>query len=610
MFKRPKELKFAADTVRNSRLFDPDYYVAQITEQEPIDDPALHYVEHGEPMGLLPSREFDPVRYRNRNEDVSSSEINALVHFELYGRAEGRFCPAPVKAIVYPTEKIRADRKTVLILLHEATYTGAPILGWNLAKHLSLRWNVVVVLSQGGDLIPAFAPYDVVGPLGALLQEADEMKVIAASIKKTYAPHFVIANSVETQTVALALMDEDVPVIVLVHEFASHALPMGSLAPLLRRADEIVFPASLVRQSAVDSYPDLQLRGSHILPQGPSEVPRLVKKRDTEPLEVSMLLVPRDRAPLTLHQALAIDVADDDRPFIVIGLGNLDHRKGMDLFVSNATTLMHRHPSRNFRFVWVGEPRHFTGSRVGVALEEQIARSGLGERLVFMPPVDDLSPVYAHADALFLSSRLDPLPNIAIEAALKGIPVVCFQRGTGLAEFLETDPDTASLAVPYMDLYAAADAFIRLMDDKSYYRKVSGAIKRLASQAFDFDRYVQSLEELGEHLANRAPGELERRTADTYWLAQPGGLDTEYLFGDNSFAQFGRSAREVETNTATEFYLRSANKIKLGLPAVRGYSPRADPPGIQCLRLRSSSRKLSQGWFSRPTGPLRRAWTT
>jgi glycosyltransferase involved in cell wall biosynthesis len=578
--KRPRELKFAADAVRNSRLFDPDYYVAQVIDQESIDDPALHYVEHGEPMGLLPSRDFDPLRYRQRNDDVSSSEINALVHFELYGRAEGRFCPAPVKAIVYPAEKIRADRKTVLLLLHEATYTGAPILGWNLAKHLSRRWNVVVVLSQGGDLTPAFAPFDVVGPLGALLQDADEMKVIAAALKRTYAPHFVIANSVETQTVALALMDEDVPVIVLVHEFASHALPIGSLASLMRRADEIVFPAFLVRQSAIDCYRDLQLRKTHVLPQGPSEVPRLVEQRASEPLEVSMLLVVQDRAPLTLSQALAVDAAEDDRPFIVIGLGNLNHRKGMDLFVSTATTLMHRHPSRNFRFIWVGDSRHFIGSRVGVALEEQVARSGLGDRLVFMPPVDDLSPVYAHADALFLSSRLDPLPNVAIEAALKGIPVVCFRHGTGLAEFLETDPDTARLVVPYMDLYAAADAFMGLIDDDAAYRKVSEAIQRLAHEAFDFEHYARSLEKLGDALADRMPAELARRATDVYWLAQPGGLDAEYLFGDRSLAHFGCAAREVEPEAAAEWYLRSAEKVNLGLPAVRGYSPARTRPGF------------------------------
>ena len=578
--KRPRELKFSAEAVRNSRLFDPDYYVSQVTDKEPIDDPALHYVEHGEMMGLLPSREFDPHRYRQRNEDVSSSQINALVHFELYGRAEGRFCPAPVKAIVYPTDRIRADRKTILLLLHEATYTGAPILGWNLANRLSQRLNVVVVFLQGGDLTPAFAPFDVVGPLGSLLQDADEMKVVVAALEQAYAPRFVIANSVETQTVALALMDEDVPVIVLVHEFASHALPIGSLAPLLRRADEIVFPAALVRQSAVDSYPDLQLRESHILPQGASEVPRLVEKRTGEPLEVSMLLVARDRAPLTLRQALAIDAADKDRPFIVIGLGNLDHRKGMDLFVSTATTLMHRHPQRNFRFLWVGDSRYFAGSRVGVALEEQITRSGLGERLVFMPSVDDLSPVYAHADALFLSSRLDPLPNVAIEAALRGIPVVCFQRGTGLAEFLEIDPDTASLVVPYMDLYAAANAFTSLIDDYAAYKKVSEAIARVARQAFDFDRYVLSLEKLGEGLADRAPADLARRVADAYWLAQPGGLDAEYLFGDRALAHFGRNAREVEAGAAAEFYLRSTDKIKLGLPAVRGYSPARARPGF------------------------------
>ena len=468
----------------------------------------------------------------------------------------------------FPTKGMRADRKTILLLLNEAAYTGAPILGWNLAQRLSRRWNVVIVLEGGGDLLPAFFEYDVVGPL-VEIQDPSEMDRVVASLKQIYAPHFVIANSVDTDRIAVRLLDLDVPTVALVHEFASYAAP-GRLDNLFRKADEIVFPAALVRDSATALYPYLRLRETHILRQGLSEIPRLATSTKAEPLERSLLLAPNDRAPLTLSQALAVGVSED-KPFVIIGLGTLDQRKGVDLFVACAVSLLHLNPSQSFRFVWVGDPKHIAGTLYGIALEEQIARSGLDDRLVFMPALEDLSQVYAHADAMFLSSRLDPLPNVAIEAALKGVPVVCFERGTGLSEIFAKDADAARLVVPYMDLAAAARAFLDLIDDQNYRRNASAAVLRLAKVAFDFDRYALLLERLGEAAAQRAPIGQERRKRDLGYLTQPGGIDPVFMFGRDD---------RTEVAAAAEIYLRTTERIRLGLPSVPKYSPMRTRPGF------------------------------
>ena len=496
--------------------------------------------------------------------------IRAREYLSLIGRRSWphRLQNVSAAPLIYPTEKIRADRKTILLVLNEAAYTGAPILGWNLAKRLGRRWNVVIVLEGGGPLLSAFAEFDVVGPL-IDIQGPGEIDKVVACLNRIYAPHFVIANSVDTQRLAVRLMDQDVPTIVLVHEFSSYAAP-GRLDPLFRQADEVVFPADLVRESAIDLYPYIQLRKTHILRQGLSEVPLLSAAARPEAMERSLVLAPNDRAPLTLSQALAI-TTDADKPFIIVGLGTLDHRKGVDLFVACAVSLMHLNPSRAFRFVWVGDPNHIVGTLYGIALEEQIARSGLGQNLVFMPALDDLTLVYQHADAMFLSSRLDPLPNVAIEAAFKGVPVVCFERGTGLAEIFTDDVDAARLVVPYMDLAAAAHAFMTLIDDRQHRCEASLAVKRIAEAAFNFDRYACALEKLGEAAAQRAPAERARRKKDVHLLTQPGGLDPVLVFG--------RDAKDKSAVTA-EAYLRSSEKIRLGLPAVSTYSPARTRPGF------------------------------
>jgi glycosyltransferase involved in cell wall biosynthesis len=56
--------------------------------------------------------------------------------------------------------------------------------------------------------------------------------------------------------------------------------------------------------------------------------------------------------------------------------------------------------------------------------------------------------VYKRADLFFLSSRLDPLPNVAIDAAMHGMPVIFSDQASVCAEIVNTSPATRELVVP------------------------------------------------------------------------------------------------------------------------------------------------------------------
>lgn len=84
-------LRRAVRLIRESELFDPDYY----GHRNPIVaslglDPLLHYLEHGWRAGLDPHPLFDTAFYLHENPDVHRSGINPLVHFVLRGAAERR----------------------------------------------------------------------------------------------------------------------------------------------------------------------------------------------------------------------------------------------------------------------------------------------------------------------------------------------------------------------------------------------------------------------------------------------------------------------------------------------------------------------------------------
>ena len=80
----------------------------------------------------------------------------------------------------------------------------------------------------------------------------------------------------------------------------------------------------------------------------------------------------------------------------------------------------------------------------------------------FLDEFEDLEPIYARADICFLSSRLHPLPSIAIDSAIRGIPVICFDQASGIAKILKKSREARDLVVPYLDAEGAAQLIFEL----------------------------------------------------------------------------------------------------------------------------------------------------
>jgi glycosyltransferase involved in cell wall biosynthesis len=368
--------------------------------------------------------------------------------------------------------------------------------------------------------------------VGNEIAEPAEASRLARRLAEVYRPLYVIANSVETRALVPGLQDEGVPVVALVHEFSAYAKPAGTLQPLYERAAEIVFSAEIVRRSSEIDYPFLRLRHTHLLRQGPTEVPRSrvpaddPKKTEAEKRRIRSRLRPEG--------------AKDD--IVVVGIGFVDWRKGVDLFIAAATAILAREPQLPVRFIWVGE-----GYRVGDAvdvscyLSEQVTRSRLGNRLEFMDAVEDVESIYKEADIFFLSSRLDPLPNVAIDAVLRGIPVVCFAEASGMAEILASNIETRELVVPHLDVGAAAALIGSLAADGDKRRRIGNAVRELCRALFDLGAYVTALDELGR----RARQITELRDADAAVILAAGAFDSPLYLGARApFVKLAAAVRE------------------------------------------------------------------
>ena len=398
------------------------------------------------------------------------------------------------------------ERDVILVLLHEASRTGAPILGWNIIRGLSARYRVVCVPFGGGelegDLREASAASTIALPW--VRQYPGTLRGIAQSLIANYRPLYVIANSVETHGLIPYFSRAGVPVVALFHEFAAYTRPLAKLDDVFGWAGDVVFSSRMTIKSAQDYYPGLETRaGLHLIPQGRSEIPL---------------------APRTAEDAAPAPLRPEDRgdAFVVLGAGSVHLRKGVETFISTAAAARRLRPDLPLLFVWIGEgflPQQDLA--YSIYLDEQIKRSDLGDSLIMRPAVDDIDSLYPQADVFLLSSRLDPQPNVAIDAMTLGIPVVCFEGAAGTAEVLASDPSTRGLVVPHLDAHAAAEVICGLADRRDDLGGLHDDVRRLARATFDMPSYIERIDQLGRAAAGR-PNARDAQLIETSALLDPG----------------------------------------------------------------------------------------
>ena len=265
-----------AAAVRQNPFFDAQFYERRLPKGM---DPALHYAIIGESLGWAPSKSFDPQFYLTRYPDLKAANVSPLMHFQNHGKAEGRRgVPSVQRLTLAPLED---ERQPILVICHEASRTGAPILGWNLIRDLRKKHPVVTLLMRGGVLEKDFAAASdvVVGPLTDEEWHPAEAAALAERIVQTYRPLYAVANSIETSLMVPPLGALGVPSVALVHEFASYTRPLEKMRSAYDWAAHIVFPAQIVANSSFGAFAGFeQRRGVHVLAQGRQLLPSATKR--------------------------------------------------------------------------------------------------------------------------------------------------------------------------------------------------------------------------------------------------------------------------------------------------------------------------------------------
>jgi glycosyltransferase involved in cell wall biosynthesis len=166
------------------------------------------------------------------------------------------------------------------------------------------------------------------------------------------------------------------------------------------------------------------------------------------------------------------DASMDDL-VVVLGAGSVQLRKGVDLFIEIAARVVAAPGGSHCRFVWFGNGYDPDSDvHYSVYLADQIQRAGLEEHLFFAGETPAIETVYQEADIFLMSSRLDPLPNVAIDALAHGKPVLCFDKATGIADFLKASGLGDRCVASYLDTADMADKVRALANSPSLRREV------------------------------------------------------------------------------------------------------------------------------------------
>jgi glycosyltransferase involved in cell wall biosynthesis len=526
--------------IRDSGLFDAAWYAEKYRDVAATGlDPLEHFLQIGIQIGRAPRERFDTLEHRQENKlldepvvpylefwgilapesggleakefqedsesfiglkqndgdlldkefylscypDVRDSGIDPNKHYTRHGKNEGRI---PSIRLKYPKSFIKR-KETILLVTHEASLTGAPILSWNLTQSFLKKYNVVLITFGEGEMLGQFCKIGAF-EIGPINHQASE--IIVRKINHLN-PRFAIVNSIESRHILESLAELEIPSVALLHEFYSYTHPRDAFHNCILHATTSVFSTKATASNLIARCPELTSCNFLIEPQGKCEIPTI---KDSEG-KINSFYIEENRIDETIiHKASNI----------IIGLGTVQYRKGVDLFIECARHILSLESKLFLKFLWFGDgfnpekDMHYS-----CYLQEQIKSMGLERNVEICKSTKNLKDVYDKASILLVTSRLDPLPNVAIDAMTNGIPLLCFDRINGIAEHIEKAGLRENCISQPFDTGSMARQAISLLNDEDIRQKVSEVLKKYSNKYFNFSKYADRLSLIAEEAVKK-----------------------------------------------------------------------------------------------------------
>jgi glycosyltransferase involved in cell wall biosynthesis len=197
--------------------------------------------------------------------------------------------------------------------------------------------------------------------------------------------------------------------------------------------------------------------------------------------------------------AAPLDVADVRRglglrpdDLVATVVARLEPQKGHDVVLDAAARIYERLP--RLRFVFVG------GGSAEASIRAEVARRGLGDRVVFTGFRTDTADLVRAADLSILVSTKEGMSNTLLESLAAGCPVIASTVG-GNAEVV----GDAGILIPPRDPAALARAIRQLLGDRPAARRMGARGRERVRREFSVVRMAAETAALYDELTSDRP---------------------------------------------------------------------------------------------------------
>jgi len=188
------------------------------------------------------------------------------------------------------------------------------------------------------------------------------------------------------------------------------------------------------------------------------------------------------------------------RPFAADGdirllsVGRLSPEKAQDLMLRVVAALLPRYPRLRLRIAGIGP--------LEGELRALAQSLGIAAQVEFAGFVQNMRPEYDNADLVVQSSLTEGLPNVILEAAMLGVPILATDVG-GTSEVVEHS--RGAWLIPAGSEAALMDGMSRFLDDPKSFAAMARAARASVESRFSFSTRTASLTRIYALLLGRAP---------------------------------------------------------------------------------------------------------
>jgi glycosyltransferase involved in cell wall biosynthesis len=374
-----------------------------------------------------------------------------------------------IRYIIYLSSKIfKAKRKRlcsedkILLVSHELSQTGAPILLLNMAKELhSKGYDIYVISLKYGVLINQFSKISKIRVIYSRL-------VFNITIRKLRKKGFIhaICNTTVVGGLTRNLYDADFETISLVHELPNiiKSLNIRNNPSILVKNSKIVyFPSNFVYSKFLE-FTDY-FENYKILPQG--------------------LYISKEHKPEKKHaKKLLQDKYCIDFKNLVLSVATGDERKGFDIFLDLAI----KNRFQDTYYCWVGN----IDNKI---LKRELKKANITKiknfvQFKFITNFNDLIVFYDAADIYLMTSREEPFGSVVLEAFNSETPVIGFDNAGGFIDVVKSG-ETGLLA-EYCNVEDMISKIEYLLSNKTIRTEMGKKAKMLVGN-FKFIDYVSDI---------------------------------------------------------------------------------------------------------------------